>query len=80
MKDAVMKGMMEGFVVLTVLALYLFVSVGMAEVGKIYPYVTIAFYISFLFSIPITFNILSFRRDEKKKNEEITEKSLSEVS
>lgn len=75
-----MKGMMEGFVILTVLALYLFVSVGMAEVGKIYPYVTVAFYISFFFSIPIAFNILSFRKDEKKKSEITTEKSLSEVS
>ena len=79
MKDAIIKGLMEGFVILTVLSLFGFISVGMAEVGKIYPYLTIAFYISFLFSIPITFNILSFRKDEKRKMEKLEEK-LSEVS
>ena len=80
MKDAIIKGIMEGFMVITVLSLYLFVSVGMVEVGKVYPYVTIAFYISILFSIPITLNIFSFRRDEEKEKEEKLEKSLSEVS
>lgn len=79
MKDAIIKGLMEGFFILTVLSLFGFISVGMAEVGKIYPYLTIAFYISFLFSIPITFNILSFRKDEKRKMEKLEEK-LSEVS
>ncbi len=71
---------MEGFVVLTVLAMFGFMSIGMAEFGKLYPYLTITFYLSFLFSIPITFNIMSFRRDEKKKTEMKLEESLSEVS
>ena len=74
MKDAVMKGMMEGFVVLTVLALYLFVSVGMAEVGKIYPYVTIAFYISFFFSIHLIFLLLISAKGENVECDGNTEK------
>lgn len=80
MKEAILKGIVEGAFILTVLALFGFVSVGMAEVGKIYPYITITFYLSFLFLIPITFNVLSFRRDEKMKKEKKLEENFSKVS
>ena len=80
MKDAIVRGLMEGSVGLFILALFMFMSIGMAEVGKEYPNLVIAFYVSFVFTIPITFNIRSFRRDEKMKEEKKLEESLSQVS
>lgn len=67
MKEAIYRGIAEGACILFVLGLFGFLSIGMAEFGKIYPYLTIGFYLAFIMAIPITFNVLSFKRDQKKE-------------
>ena len=67
MKEAILKGAAEGACILLVLGLFGFLSIGMAEFGKIHPYLTIGFYLMFIMAIPITFNVLSFKKEQKKE-------------
>ena len=70
MKDAIIRGLLEGsFGLLIVFSLFL-LSVGMSEVGKTHPNLVLTFYLSIIVAIPVTFNILAYRRDEKLKKEQ----------
>jgi len=72
MKNAIAKGFQEGLLTLMVLMLLGFISVGMAEVGKLYPALVITFYVCLIFSIPIGFNIATHRLDSKREKEAVS--------
>lgn len=77
MKDAIIKGLWEGFIGIMVAFALILMSIGMSELGKEHPNLVLAFYLSFIVTIPVTFNILSFRREEEMKKKE---EKLSQVS